>query len=241
MKVASAVLFSIAIIVSAWLFSHSWKNTHHVNDKISVKGMAKKDFTSDLIIWEANFVRKSPTMQAAYAAIKEDAATVKKYLVGKGVAEKSITFSAVNIERQYDENRDKEGNMNRTFSGFALSQQVSVESNEVEKVEVISREITELINMGIELYSLQPRYYNTKLAELKLEMLAEATKDAKSRAEKISENAGTHLGRLRKADMGVFQITGKNSAEDYSFGGTFNTSSREKTASITVNLDFGVE
>jgi uncharacterized protein len=98
-----------------------------------------------------------------------------------------------------------------------------------------------LINMGIELYSLQPRYYNTKLAELKLEMLAEATKDAKSRAEKISENAGTHLGRLRKADMGVFQITGKNSAEDYSFGGTFNTSSREKTASITVNLDFGVE
>jgi uncharacterized protein len=241
MKVVPAFVFSIAIIISAWLFSHSWKNTHHVNDVITVKGMAKKDFTSDLIIWEASFVRKSTTMQTAYSSIKEDAEAVKKYLVGKGVAEKNITFSAINIQRQYDEKRDKEGNLNRIFSGYELTQTVSVESNEVEKVEVISREITELINMGIELYSQQPRYYNTRLAELKLEMLAEATKDAKARAEKISENAGNHLGRLRKADMGVFQITGKNSSEDYSFGGTFNTSSKEKTASITVNLEFGVE
>lgn len=40
--------------------------------------------------------------------------------------------------------------------------------------------------------------------------------------------------------MGVFQITGKNSNEDYSYGGVFNTSSKEKTASITLKVDYQV-
>jgi uncharacterized protein len=241
MKSGSALLFSIAIVISAWMFSGSWKNTHHTNDVITVKGMAKKDFTSDLIIWDGSFSEKSATMQEAYAKIKTDAEKVKNYLVGKGVNEKNITFSAINIGRDYNEERDKEGNYLKKFAGFELNQSVTVESGEIEKIEVISREITELINQGIELDSKAPQYTSTKLAELKHEMLAEATKDAKMRAEKISENAGARLGKLRRANMGIFQITGRNSSESYSYGGSYNTSSKEKTASITVNLEFGVE
>jgi len=241
MKPVIALIFGIAIVISSWLFSYSWKNTHHLNDIITVKGSAKKDFTSDLIIWEANFNRKAATIQEAYSAIKRDADTVKKYLESKGVADDEVTFSAVNIEKNYEEVVDKNNRTTRIFSGYTLSQTASIESKSVDKIEVISREITELINSGLELYSGQPRYYSTKLAEIKLEMLAEATKDARARAEKISENAGNHLGSLRKADMGIFQITGRNSDEEFSYGGTFNTSSKEKTASITVDLVFAVQ
>lgn len=69
-------------------------------------------------------------------------------------------------------------------------------------------------------------------------MIAEATKDANVRAQQIAENAGGSLGNLKSADMGVFQIVGQNSSEDYSWGGSFNTSSKNKTASITVNLQY---
>jgi hypothetical protein len=41
--------------------------------------------------------------------------------------------------------------------------------------------------------------------------------------------------------MGVFQITGQNENEDYSYGGAFNTSSINKTATITVKMDFAVD
>ena len=105
----------------------------------------------------------------------------------------------------------------------------------------MSREVTELINSGIEFNSSEPRYYYTKLAELKLEMLAAATADAKSRAERIAKNAGGGLGSLRNAAMGIFQITGQNSNEEYSYGGNFNTSSKNKTASITARLEFGID
>jgi hypothetical protein len=119
-----------------------------------------------------------------------------------------------------------------------LNQTVQIESREVDKVENISREVSELINSGIEFYSNQPQYYYTKLADLKIEMIAQATGDARQRAEKIAENAGSSVGRLKNADMGVFQIVAQNSSEDFSWGGSFNTSAKRKTATITVKLDY---
>ena len=59
--------------------------------------------------------------------------------------------------------------------------------------------------------------------------------------EKIAECSGGKLGKLESARMGIFQITGQNSKESYSWGGTFNTSSREKTASITMKLTYKVD
>jgi hypothetical protein len=116
-----------------------------------------------------------------------------------------------------------------------------VDSKNIEKVEKISREVTELIQSGIEFNSSSPAYYYTKLSELKLDLLAKASADAKQRAETIAENSGSGLGKIKKANMGIFQITGKNSNEDYSYGGAFNTSAKNKTASITTKIEYAVD
>jgi hypothetical protein len=71
-------------------------------------------------------------------------------------------------------------------------------------------------------------------------MIAEATKGARLRAEKIAENSGANLGNLQNAKMGIFQIIAQNSSEEYSWGGAFNTSSKRKTATITMKLTFGI-
>ena len=72
-------------------------------------------------------------------------------------------------------------------------------------------------------------------------MISKATEDARLRAEKIADNSGGQLGELSSAKMGVFQILGQNSKESYSWGGTFNTSSKLKTASITMKLVYKVD
>jgi hypothetical protein len=71
-------------------------------------------------------------------------------------------------------------------------------------------------------------------------MVAEATKDARQRAEKIAEKSGAKLRDLQNAKMGIFQIIAQNSSEEYSWGGTFGTSSKRKTATITIGLTFGI-
>ena len=78
--------------------------------------------------------------------------------------------------------------------------------------------------------------------DLKLEMLAEASKNARERAETITKNAGGKLGDLKTATTGVFQITAPNSAdEDYSWGGAFNTSSKQKHVSINMRQTYYVK
>lgn len=79
------------------------------------------------------------------------------------------------------------------------------------------------------------------MSELKIEMIAAATEDTRIRAENIAANAGAKIGDLRDAQMGIFQIIGQNSNEDYSWGGTFNTSSKMKTATINMKLQFGIK
>jgi hypothetical protein len=80
---------------------------------------------------------------------------------------------------------------------------MKVRTKKVESVEKTSREVSQLIDAGIELNSKAPEYYYTKLAELKIKMIEEATKDAYNRAQKIPENGGS-LGGLKTTDMGVF-------------------------------------
>jgi len=235
-----SIIISLSVVTAAWILGSAWKSSHSSNHTISVTGLASKDFDSDLIVWSGSVIRKSLELKEAYAEIKKDQETIKKYLIAKGILESEMVFNSINISKDFNVIYNNDGSRRETFNGFVLSQQVEINSKNVEKVEKISREVTEIIDQGIEFNSNVPSYYYTKLDKLKLEMLSNATANAKQRAEKIAENAGAELGKLKKADMGIFQITAQNSPEELTWGGAFNTYSKNKTARITVKTDYFV-
>jgi hypothetical protein len=236
-----AILFALAIIIAAFILGNAVINRNRPQGTINVTGLGESNFTSDLIVWEGNFSRESKDLTSAYADLESDKKAVTTYLKSKGIPEDQLIFNAVSTNPQYQQNYSNDGRfLGQTFTGYQLNQSLKIESKEVEKVEKISREITELLNQGITFYSQNPRYYYTELESLKLEMIAKATEDATIRAERISENSKGSLGDLISANMGIFQITGQNSGEDYSWGGTFNTADKNKTASITMKLIFEV-
>jgi hypothetical protein len=234
----SKIIIAVTIIITAIILSSAYINRNKAQNIISVTGMAQEDFVSDLITWNASFEVKDMDLTKAYADLKKTMETVKTTLINKGVNPKEITFSAVDIRKQYRTVYDEKRNSTSIFDGYRLQQTVSISSHEVDKIEVVSREITELINVGIEITSYSPEYYYTKLSELKIRMLSDAAKDANLRATTIAENGGGKIGKLKVSSMGVFQITGQNSSEEYSWGGSFNTSSKNKTASITVRFEY---
>lgn len=239
---SGVIIIALAVVISSYLFSNAFQNRNKNTDTISVTGLGKTDFVSDLIVWSGSFSRKSTTLKEAYASLDIDRDKIKSYLAGKGIKSSEIVFSAVNFNKDFETTYNENGTLRQsTFTGFTLTQSVSIQSKEVNKIEEISRQSSELINSGIEFYSNAPEYYYTKLAELKIKMIAEATKDASTRAKSIAENADSELGNLKKSDMGVFQIIGQNSSEDYSYGGSFNTQSKNKTATITVKLVYQVD
>jgi hypothetical protein len=241
-KTLSAIVFAIAIVIAAVVLGNAFMNRNKAQQTISVTGLGEADFTSDLIVWEARFTRVNTNLQQAYEGLESDKQVITSYLLEKGVAPEKLVFSAVNTSENNEPIYAENGNyLGTRFTGYTLSQTLEINSKEVEKIERISREITELLNRGVQLYSLPPRYYYTKIEDLKIEMIARATENARLRAEKIAENSGATLGDLISGDMGVFQITGQNSGEDYSWGGAYNTSSKEKTTSITMKLKYNVD
>ncbi len=238
----NAIVFAIAIIVASFILGNAVINRNKKEGTISVTGLGQTNFTSDLIVWEAKFSQVNSDLKQAYSDLKKDKETISEYLKSKGLSDDVIVFNAVETDKEFKQNYSADGKyLGQEFIGYTLSQTVQVNSKEVEKVEKISREVTELLNKGIQLYSLAPRYYYTKLEDLKIEMVAQATDNAHVRAKSIAENSGAKLGELSLAQMGIFQITGQNSNEDYSWGGAYNTSSKEKTASITMKLTYQVK
>ncbi|SKB70288.1 hypothetical protein SAMN05660477_00677 [Soonwooa buanensis] len=232
---------ALGLIIATIFFGNAIKNRNKADNTISVTGLGSKKFTSDLITWSGSFSKNNFDLKSAYDELAVDKNVIAQYLKSKGVKDNEMVFSAVDIQKNFRSYNDSNGNyVQGEFSGYNLTQSVSIESKEVGKIENISRNITEIINRGIEFTSSTPQYFYTKLAEVKQQMIADATKDAKERAEKIADNAGSSLGSLKKATMGVIQITAPNSNEDYSYGGTFNTSSKEKEATITIKLEYQV-
>ncbi|MBN8685985.1 MAG: SIMPL domain-containing protein [Chitinophagales bacterium] len=236
------LIIGIAIVLGVFLLGNAYKYKFKASETISVTGLAETNFVSDQIVWTGNYSRKTMDLKSAYSQLKQDESTIRAYLKGKGVSDAEMVFSAVSIDKEFSNRTDGDGRIIGTdFTGYNLRQTVTVDSKDIEEVEKISREVTELIESGIEFNSSSPSYYYTKLSELKIDLLAKASADAKQRGETIAKNSGSGLGSIKKANMGVFQITGQNSDEDYSYGGVFNTSSKNKTASITIKIDYAVD
>jgi uncharacterized protein len=238
----NTILISLAVIITGYLLANGYKNRGKLGQSISVTGLGEQNFTSDLIVWRGSFSSKDMDLKRANNQLNKDMKEIRSYLKSKGLKDDEIIFEGVNIGRDYYYDYDQYGTLRNTiFNGYVLTQNLKVQSNNVDLVESISRQVTDLLDKGVEFNSYSPEFYYTKLSELKLKMIESATADARERAEKIAANAGGELGALKNAEMGVFQITAENSSEDFSWGGSFNTSSKKKNASITVRLKYEID
>jgi hypothetical protein len=229
----------LATIVSTVSFSQGLLEMKRFSSEvIKVTGSAEQNIVSDYMVWQASFSRRAPVMTAAFEQLKADLKAVKAYLISKGVKEPELVVAPTTTEVLYKKN--EKGNNTNDIEGYLLTQGIEIRSHGVVRVTEISRQSTELIETGIEFMSQSPEYFYTKLAELKLEMLKEATENARKRAEQMASATGGHIGTMRSARMGVFQITPVNSY-DVSDWGMNDTSSLEKKVNAVVNVEFAIK
>lgn len=233
-----AIIIVIGLIASAVILANTLVEVKGSGNRITVTGSAKQQITSDLIVWNGSFSAKSANLQEAYTQLESDKKKVLDYLLNQGVKKDQIVFTAVNTNICYVISPN--GQYTSDIDYYDLYQTVTISSPDIEKVTDISRNATELINEGVQFQSQAPQYLYTKIADLKVTMLAEATKDARKRAEMIAENAGSKLGGLKYADMGVIQIAPQYSTEVSDYGMN-DTSSLEKEITAIVHCEFEIK
>lgn len=239
--VIAVAIFSLSIVLSAsgrYFFKTS-------NSEISVTGSASLNFTSDLVVWSGDFTTSNIDLKKAYAQIKNDRDIIENFLIQKGLKKENFNFLSIDIDKKYKQKNyfNNEGvivDREQVFTGFELTQQLKVSSSDIELIEQISNEITDLIEKNIFLTSYPPKYYYTKLGELKIEMIKLASEDGLLRAKTAIEGANGTLGAVLSSNIGVFQILGANSNDSFSWGGTLNTAHKNKTAYINVKQTYEI-
>lgn len=237
-RIIGGLIVALAVIGSTMIMAKAIERVRSDNS-IQITGSAKRRIRSDLIIWTAQVTTQAPTMSAAYKSLAASLPKVTSFLEKKGIPKTQVVVSAVSIRRLHP--HDKDGReLQEQVSGYAMDQTVEVRSPDVDKVAQVAREATQLIEEGVELESRPPEFHYTKLGELKIQMLAEAAKDSRVRAEQIASSTGAKIGPVRSARMGVIQINAADST-DVSNEGNNDTSSIDKDILTVVAATFALE
>lgn len=228
---------SAGLCFSAIVFARTWTHLRE-SQIIDVTGSARKNVRSDLVIWRGHFNVEDSTLLGANTKLQSDTQKVETFLRAKGA--KNFTLEPLQIHEvtARQKNEDEETVSRRL--GYALSQVVEVRSADVEATPRLSRECTELLAQGIALVSDGVQYIYTNAGLAKIEMMADATRDARARADQIASQGNRAVKELRSARMGVVQINPIYSTAT-SWEGNNDISSLEKTLTVTVAAEFALK
>lgn len=233
-----AAIAGIALIVTGFLVTNAIYKIKSSENSIAVTGSAKRNVTSDLVKWTVSFSRIIDVsgLKNGYTLMKKDLEIVEAYLKNNGINDDTYTVSPVFVESVYNYKQDG-GNQ---LAGYTLKQDIIIQATDLQKITKLAQDVTPIINQGIIFSTRSLEYFYTKLPEARVELLAEATKDAKNRAEKIAQSTDSQVAALRSASAGVIQVLQPNST-DVSDYGSYDTSTIEKEITAVIRVSFSLK
>lgn len=233
----SACILGISLVASLGL--HGWLMSQRkpVSDGLTVSGSVKKRVTADLAKWTAGFSRRADltNIKDVMTKTEEDRQKLKTFIKSLGIEESAIQFQAPQTSPIYEQLAGY--GMTQNVIGYNVTQEVRVESTDIDKIETLAGKVKDIVSLDVVPDYQRTEYFYTKLSELRPQLYAEATEDAKVRAAAIAKGTGSNIGNLTGAKTGVIQITPPNSL-DISDYGAYDLSTKEKEVTATVSVTF---
>ena len=230
--IVSAVILALALGVGLTQVGTGFAT--RAGNGITVTGSAKTSAVADNAVWTLSVSLSSPTVGAAVKKVDSDVAALSSYLTQGGIAADALTLGAVST---YANEEYVNGNSTGRILSYRASRDVTVRTKDVQLVSKLSQGIGTLLETGINVNNYGPQYYISNLPELRPELMSEAMKDAKLRAESLTKAVGGSLGSLANVKAGPIQITTPDSTMTADYG-AYDTSTINKTVSATVSVTF---
>ena len=232
--------FAAALILAVALFGGLMQVGGGISARtdsgIVVTGSARTEAVADNAVWTLSVSLSRPKVADAVAQVGNDVASVTKYLTDGGIPDEALTLGPVST---YGQEEWVNGNSTGRILNYRASRDVTVRTKDVELVSKLSQGIGSILQNGVNVNNYGPQYYISTLAELRPQLLEEAMKDAKIRAEAITKAVGGKVGSVQSVRSGVFQVTTPDSTMTADTG-AYDTSSIEKTVTSTVSVTFDV-
>lgn len=237
-RITAYSILSLALILSSMMFTSTWRSGQKSQQTLTVIGSAKLDIVSDIGVLRGTINATESSAATAINKIKEQQPRVAEFLAANGIKSQQVEWFPATNYPNYE--YTLQGFQTGRILSYNVSQRFQIKLNDTKRIKEIAMLLSDLISSGVSLQMESPEYYYSKLADVKIQIQAEAARDAQNRAERIATATGQKLGDLRSARMGVIQITPKNSnvLSDY---GINDVSSVEKEITAVVHASFEID
>ena len=223
---------AVALVITGIVIADAIRDVKRARDTIQVTGSARFPIEADLARFSLVVSADAVRPQDAVRLLKRRTSAVRRFLNDGGMPDDAVSEPPVETEQISMLVAPK-----HRVPAFRLIQRFRVSSPDINKVESIAATTTDLLSQGIPVATSSIVYLATDLTEARLRALKKAIADAHRRAETIVGGIGGHLGGVRSAQLGVYQVVPRNSTavSDY---GINDTTSRQKDVYAVVSVTF---
>lgn len=233
--IAAATIIFICGLIVTLIASYTAYRIKNAADTVSVTGSARQSVTADFARWVINLDTSTPVggQQAGYDRLAAATTRITQYLKDQGFSDVEIPSPGVNANYAYPQNAAP------MLTGYTVSRQIIVRSDDIEKMTALADRIGPLSGTGYNVSTQGLELTYRKLDDMRVTLLANAIKDAQARAQAIAKESGRSVGTLRSAASGVVQVLPQGGV-DISDYGTYDTQSKQKEVMVTVRATFSL-
>lgn len=232
----SSIILALGLTATGFFPGYYYYQAKNNNNTVSVKGLAEMNVRADLAIWKLKIVTTGNELIPAQQQISGQTAEIKNFLQQQGFKPEEINIERIETnDLMATPYRGNDANSSR----FILSQTITVKSNNVTLVESSLPKTDSLIAKGIIFdtsYNDPVSYIFTKLNDIKPQMLEQATLNAKKAAAEFAKSSGSHVGKIRRANQGIFSILPREQTSN-----SFEAQQIEKTIRVVSTIEYWLE
>lgn len=235
--VRGAIIASVFALIISLIGVTAFFRAKTLDNSISVTGSARKSVVADTAKLSITMRRTGTfsTLSSSYRSMNINTEVVKAFIAKAGFSDTDVSITPPSADQIYDNNyRPAEDRQ------FDVRQYIDIRSNDIAKIEALSRSITSVEQAGLIIEVRPVEYMYTKLGEIRGDLFAEAIKDARVRAEAIASTSGGKVGKIKSAATGVVQVLTPQSVEVSDYG-TVDTSSINKEVMVTARASFYIK
>ena len=212
-KIVAVIILAAGIALGGCFIGKGFYKSRSADRYVTVKGLAEVSVTADMAFWPIRFSVSGDDLTVAMNSIRENERVVRKFLVDHGINAADITVNNFEVS----DRRADPYNNNNQGSRYIINQVLLARTGEPEKIATALQNVAQLTEAGVIItsnyYGMQPNYLFTKLNDLKPQMIADATANARLSAEQFAKDSGSTLGSIRRANQGQFQILPRDQME----------------------------
>lgn len=220
---------AVGLIACGWVLGAEIKATRLSEQYVSVRGLAERDVRSDLAIWPLSYKEVGDDLSLLYAKTEADKNAIVQFLGQQGIQPAEIELGTVRV---VDTQANEYGGTARPLHRYIIEQQITIRTPRVDTVSAAVQKTVLLLQKGIVL-SGNPyggvAYRFTGLNAIKPDMITEATRNARTAADRFASDSGSKVGSIRQANQGIFSIAAADHSSDTTeaggYGGSFNADS----------------